>query len=133
VPAWLRARHLEGQRRSRQHLRDSGHLFYDHKFTHSYPHDWRSKTPVIFRCTEQWFVGVDRADQAHNAPAQPARRLALDATTEGGTSRDLRPRVGPQPHARHARIPPRLVHQPPACVGSADPGVPSQGPEARSS
>lgn len=27
--------------------------------THSYPHDWRSKTPTIFRATEQWFVGVD--------------------------------------------------------------------------
>jgi isoleucyl-tRNA synthetase len=44
-----------------KHLRASGHLFYDHKFTHSYPHDWRSKTPVIFRCTEQWFVGVDES------------------------------------------------------------------------
>jgi isoleucyl-tRNA synthetase len=42
-----------------QNLRESGHLFFDHKFTHSYPHDWRSKTPVIFRCTEQWFIGVD--------------------------------------------------------------------------
>ncbi len=41
-------------------LRSSGHLFHDHKFTHSYPHDWRSKTPVIFRATEQWFIGVDR-------------------------------------------------------------------------
>ena len=27
--------------------------------THSYPHDWRSKTPTIFRATEQWFIGVD--------------------------------------------------------------------------
>ncbi|HVZ94135.1 MAG TPA: isoleucine--tRNA ligase [Phycisphaerales bacterium] len=40
-------------------LRASGHLFFDHKFTHSYPHDWRGKTPVIFRATEQWFVGVE--------------------------------------------------------------------------
>ena len=40
-------------------LRASGHLVYDHTFSHSYPHDWRSKTPVIFRATEQWFVGVD--------------------------------------------------------------------------
>ncbi|MEM1186381.1 MAG: isoleucine--tRNA ligase [Planctomycetota bacterium] len=40
-------------------LRESGHLFYGHRFMHSYPHDWRSKTPVIFRCTEQWFIGVD--------------------------------------------------------------------------
>ena len=41
-------------------LRESGHLFHDHKFMHSYPHDWRSKTPTIFRATEQWFISVDR-------------------------------------------------------------------------
>ena len=35
----------------------------------------------------------------------------------------VRPRVGPQPHARHARIPPRLVHLAPAGLGPADPGV----------
>ena len=43
-----------------EHLRGSGHLFHTHQFTHSYPHDWRSKTPVIFRATEQWFAGVDK-------------------------------------------------------------------------
>ncbi|MBX3322646.1 MAG: isoleucine--tRNA ligase [Phycisphaeraceae bacterium] len=41
-------------------LRDSGHLFHSERFSHSYPHDWRSKTPVIFRCTEQWFVSVEK-------------------------------------------------------------------------
>jgi len=29
------------------------------KFTHSYPHCWRSHTPLIFRATKQWFVAVD--------------------------------------------------------------------------
>ncbi|WP_179395274.1 isoleucine--tRNA ligase [Lacticaseibacillus absianus] len=28
-------------------------------FTHSYPHDWRTKKPVIFRATTQWFASVD--------------------------------------------------------------------------
>ncbi|MFW5682426.1 MAG: class I tRNA ligase family protein, partial [Phycisphaeraceae bacterium] len=42
-------------------LADSGHLFHREPFNHSYPHDWRSKTPVIFRATEQWFVAVDEA------------------------------------------------------------------------
>lgn len=41
-------------------LEASGHLFHSNRFMHSYPHDWRSKTPVIFRSTEQWFVGVDQ-------------------------------------------------------------------------
>jgi isoleucyl-tRNA synthetase len=43
-------------------LRASGHLFHDLSFVHSYPHCWRCKKPVIFRATEQWFVGVDRND-----------------------------------------------------------------------
>ncbi|KAI5951093.1 ISM1 [Candida jiufengensis] len=30
------------------------------KFTHSYPYDWRSKTPVIQRATPQWFVNVEK-------------------------------------------------------------------------
>jgi isoleucyl-tRNA synthetase len=43
-------------------LRDSGHLFHEFSFSHSYPHCWRCKQPVIFRATEQWFIGVDRND-----------------------------------------------------------------------
>lgn len=41
-------------------LEQSGHLYHQHRIRHSYPHDWRSKTPTIFRATEQWFVAVDR-------------------------------------------------------------------------
>ena len=60
VPQWLRGMSVwDANERVMNHLRDSGHLFFAHKFTHSYPHDWRSKTPVIFRATEQWFIGVD--------------------------------------------------------------------------
>jgi len=60
VPEWLRGQSIwKANDVVVKHLRDSGHLFFDQKFMHSYPHDWRSKTPVIFRCTEQWFVGVD--------------------------------------------------------------------------
>ena len=43
-------------------LRESGDLFHELSFVHSYPHCWRCKKPVIFRATEQWFVGVDRND-----------------------------------------------------------------------
>jgi isoleucyl-tRNA synthetase len=61
VPEWLRGKHIwKANDEVVKHLRSSGHLFHDHRFMHAYPHDWRSKTPVIFRCTEQWFVGVDR-------------------------------------------------------------------------
>jgi isoleucyl-tRNA synthetase len=37
-------------------------LFHHDRFTHSYPHCWRCKSPVIFRATEQWFVNVDHKD-----------------------------------------------------------------------
>ena len=48
-------------------LTESGHLLHHSKFTHSYPHDWRSKKPVIFRATEQWFISVDESDIRQNA------------------------------------------------------------------
>lgn len=41
-------------------LEDKGTLVGKGKITHSYPHCWRCKQPVIFRATEQWFVSMDR-------------------------------------------------------------------------
>jgi len=43
-------------------LREMGHLLHAETILHSYPHCWRSKAPVIFRSTEQWFVKVDHED-----------------------------------------------------------------------
>ncbi len=34
-------------------------LLKAHKFMHSYPHDWRTKKPIIFRATPQWFASID--------------------------------------------------------------------------
>jgi isoleucyl-tRNA synthetase len=42
-------------------LRDRGVLLASAKLTHSYPHCWRHKTPVIFRATPQWFIGMEQA------------------------------------------------------------------------
>ena len=39
----------------------AGALFAKERFTHSYPHCWRSKTPIIFRAVDQWFVSLDKA------------------------------------------------------------------------
>ncbi len=38
----------------------AGALFAKGKYRHSYPHSWRSKAPVIYRNTPQWFVAIDR-------------------------------------------------------------------------
>jgi isoleucyl-tRNA synthetase len=41
-------------------LLEVGGLFARGKIKHSYPHSWRSKAPVIFRNTPQWFAAIDR-------------------------------------------------------------------------
>ncbi|MCW9026400.1 MAG: isoleucine--tRNA ligase [Thiovulaceae bacterium] len=49
-------------------------LLYDSKFTHSYPHCWRSHTPLIFRATKQWFISVDGTPEGEN---KTLRNIAL--------------------------------------------------------
>jgi isoleucyl-tRNA synthetase len=61
APEWLRGKTVwEANPVITQHLADKGLLFAEQKITHSYPHDWRSKTPIIFRATEQWFIAMDQ-------------------------------------------------------------------------
>jgi isoleucyl-tRNA synthetase len=40
-------------------LQERGALVHHEPFRHSYPHCWRHKTPIIFRATTQWFIGMD--------------------------------------------------------------------------
>ncbi len=42
-------------------LREKGALLLEEEITHSYPHCWRCKGPIIFRATEQWFISMDKA------------------------------------------------------------------------
>lgn len=85
APDWLRGVLVwDANKKVTEWLRSSGHLFHDHTFTHSYPHDWRSKTPTIFRCTEQWFVAVDGRHEGSAAlrskgEGRNLRTMALDA------------------------------------------------------
>ncbi len=41
-------------------LEEAGALLKLSFFTHSYPHDWRTKKPIIFRATAQWFASIDK-------------------------------------------------------------------------
>jgi isoleucyl-tRNA synthetase len=41
-------------------LKEYGNLIYAETVTHSYPHCWRHKTPLIFRATPQWFISMDK-------------------------------------------------------------------------
>jgi isoleucyl-tRNA synthetase len=56
-------------------LREVGSLFASNKTSHSYMHCWRHKTPIIYRATSQWFVGMDR--QPHEG--RTLRETALAA------------------------------------------------------
>ena len=77
VPDWLKGMHIwKANALIVDHLKQSAHCVHAMDFMHSYPHDWRSKTPVIFRSTEQWFVSVDKPLKSCN---RSLRDLALDA------------------------------------------------------
>ncbi|MEG1220128.1 MAG: class I tRNA ligase family protein, partial [Lactococcus sp.] len=49
----------EGNKIVSKWLEEKGALLKLDFFTHSYPHDWRTKKPVIFRATPQWFASID--------------------------------------------------------------------------
>lgn len=44
-------------------LEKNGALLKLEFFTHSYPHDWRTKKPIIYRATPQWFASIDKFRQ----------------------------------------------------------------------
>ncbi|ACM34169.1 isoleucine--tRNA ligase [[Acidovorax] ebreus] len=64
-------------------LKVAGRLLNTTTITHSYPHCWRHKTPVIYRAAAQWFVRMDEGEGVFTDPAQkPAqtlRQIALEA------------------------------------------------------
>ena len=48
-------------------LAEVGALLHESHVEHSYPHCWRCKKPVIFRATEQWFIGMEENDLRRKA------------------------------------------------------------------
>jgi isoleucyl-tRNA synthetase len=84
---WLKDRHvLESNQAIIDDLRARGLLLYSEDFSHSYPHCWRCRQPVLFLSTPQWFISMD-ADglrekavrQIHNVrwiPAHGEARIA---------------------------------------------------------
>jgi len=51
----------DGNKKLLEVLTENGHLLAKGNLKHSYPHCWRHKTPIIFRATRQWFIGMDKA------------------------------------------------------------------------
>ena len=68
-------------------LVDNGHLLAKGKLRHQYPHSWRSRAPLIFRNTPQWFISMDTNDLRATALMKSSRCAGCPNRT--------------QPHPRH--------------------------------
>lgn len=56
-------------------LTATGRLLHSHKITHAYPVSWRSKAPLIYRSTSQWFVALDKP---FGPEGRTLRQIALE-------------------------------------------------------
>ena len=61
-------------------LREAGKLLGAGRITHSYPHSWRSKAPVIFRNAPQWFIAMDKPIPEIGGTLREKALAAIDAT-----------------------------------------------------
>ena len=57
----------DANKRINSDLKEKGFLVKEAAISHSYPHCWRCKDPVIFRATEQWFISMDKNNLRDNA------------------------------------------------------------------
>ena len=103
-------------------LVEAGKLLARGRLKHQYPHSWRSKKPVIFRNTPQWFIAMDKDiadDGKHEGRRHAARpRAACDLGDAMGASESGRNRINGMIDST-----PRLGDLAPARLGRADRGV----------
>jgi len=64
-------------------------LLHQENYHHSYPHCWRSKTPIIFRAMDQWFIKIDhKVGQASRLPGEcvsaSSQEIAPTASARAG-------------------------------------------------
>ncbi|HKS84087.1 MAG TPA: isoleucine--tRNA ligase [Pseudolabrys sp.] len=75
-------------------LIDSGMLIARGRLKHQYPHSWRSKKPIIFRNTPQWFIAMDkpfwsaRPRESGDPGRQATEQAALDSRLRGNERRE---------------------------------------------
>lgn len=73
VPLWAGMHVFKANPQIVEHLRERGALLQAEQITHSYPHCWRCKNPVIFRATEQWFISMDEKGLRQKAVEEIAK------------------------------------------------------------
>jgi isoleucyl-tRNA synthetase len=89
-------------------LRDAGRLLATQTITHSYPHCWRHKTPVIYRAAAQWFVRMDEGVGVFTKDKAPQtlRQMALAAIEQTSFF----------PHNGQARLRDMIANRPDWCI-----------------
>lgn len=89
-------------------LKSAGRLFATETITHSYPHCWRHKSPVIYRAAAQWFVRMDEGDGVFTKDKAPKtlRQMALEAID----------RTGFYPENGRARLRDMIANRPDWCI-----------------
>ncbi len=102
-------------------LQASGHLLHLEKVQHSYPHCWRHKTPIIFRSTPQWFIGMDNVAYPIAADMENlVREGRSQAQHDGPRLRDLANRAVEHttffPSWGRARLEAMIMNRPDWCV-----------------
>jgi isoleucyl-tRNA synthetase len=73
VPRYAGLQVFEANPRITADMAKDGTLLRESRISHSYPHCWRCKNPVIFRATEQWFISMDKAGLREKSRAAIAR------------------------------------------------------------
>src|SRR5204863_6239856 len=80
------------------------------RLKHQYPHSWRSKKPVIFRNTPQWFIAMDK----------PLRPISLSPSSRGEGRGEGRPQAGALASAPHPNpLPAKSGERGPVAPGTA--------------
>ncbi|MBC7940941.1 MAG: class I tRNA ligase family protein, partial [Chitinophagaceae bacterium] len=89
-------------------LRGAGHLFATQDISHSYPHCWRHKTPVIYRAAAQWFIRMDEGEGVFTKDKAPKtlRQTALEAIEATAF----------YPEAGRARLRDMIANRPDWCI-----------------
>jgi isoleucyl-tRNA synthetase len=62
VPLFAGVNVLKANAKVIETIQQAGYLLAATKITHSYPHSWRSKAPLIFRTTPQWFISMEKTN-----------------------------------------------------------------------
>ncbi len=102
VPEWEGKQVFEANPLICETMSHKGTLVKQVMITHSYPYCWRSKTPVIFRATDQWFVAMDTVTKS----GKTIREMALDTI----------PSVGWVPAWGQNRITAMIQNRPDWCI-----------------